>query len=158
MKTLQKQKIKTNILVLSDVEALYLLARGKLVVKKSLKGKRYDEAFKDLCVTIPAPPEPNTKHARHLYTLLLKLEDLSVNRDHIQQELHQLNIGTGIHFISLHLHPYYRNTFSYRKEDFPNALYVSERTISLPLSAKLTDTDVQDVIDAVTTVLEKFRN
>jgi len=56
----------------------------------------------------------------------------------------------------LHLHQYYCERYGFRKEDFPNALYVSERTISLPLSTKLTDDDVQDVIDAVRKVLDRY--
>jgi dTDP-4-amino-4,6-dideoxygalactose transaminase len=118
--------------------------------------QRYDAAFKNLPVTIPAPAEKDTKHARHLYTPLLRLEDLSADRDAVQQALHLQNIGTGIHFIALHLHPYYRETYGYKPDDFPNALHVSERTLSLPLSAKLTDDDVQDVIAAVTDVLGRF--
>jgi dTDP-4-amino-4,6-dideoxygalactose transaminase len=111
--------------------------------------RRYDEAFADLPLELPAPPEPNTVHARHLYTPLLKLEKLRCTRDEFQQQLFELKIGTGIHFISLHLHDYYQRTYGYRPEDFPNARYISERTLSLPLSAKLTEDDVEDVIQAV---------
>lgn len=118
--------------------------------------KRYDEAFKNLPVELPAPAQPNTKHALHLYTLLVKLEDLTCDRDTVLQELHNLNIGTGVHYIALHTHPYYRDTYGYKREDFPNALYISDRTLSIPLSAKLTDQDVQDVIDAVTRVLHRY--
>jgi dTDP-4-amino-4,6-dideoxygalactose transaminase len=118
--------------------------------------QRYDAAFKSLPVEVPAPPEADTRHARHLYTLLVKLEDLKADRDTIQQALHEEQIGTGIHYISLHLHEYYRERYGFKKEDFPNALYVSERTISLPLSTKLTDDDVQDVIAAVRTVLSRY--
>ncbi len=118
--------------------------------------KRYDEAFKNLPLETPAPPEKNTRHARHLYTILVKLEDLKADRDTIQQALYEENIGTGIHYISLHLHQYYRERYGFKQDDFPNALYVSERTISLPLSTKLTDADVQDVIDAVRRVLDKY--
>ena len=118
--------------------------------------KRYDEAFKDLPLVTPAPPEDNTRHARHLYTILVKLEDVNADRDTIQQALHEENIGTGIHYISLHLHEYYRERYGFKPDDFPNALYVSERTISLPLSTKLTDDDVQDVIDAVRKVMDRY--
>ena len=118
--------------------------------------KRYDEAFKDLPLVTPAPPEDNTRHARHLYTILVKLEDVKADRDTIQQALHEENIGTGIHYISLHLHEYYRERYGFKPDDFPKALYVSERTISLPLSTKLTDDDVQDVIDAVRKVMDRY--
>jgi dTDP-4-amino-4,6-dideoxygalactose transaminase len=115
---------------------------------------RYDEAFKDLPVTIPAAAEPETRHARHLYTLLLDLSKARIDRDALQQALKAENIGTAIHYIALHLHPYYSNQFGYKKGDFPNAEYVSERTLSLPLSAKLSDEDVEDVINAVRKVLQ----
>jgi dTDP-4-amino-4,6-dideoxygalactose transaminase len=118
--------------------------------------QRYDEAFRDLPVQIPAPAEKNTRHARHLYTLLVKLEDVTADRDTIQQALHEENIGTGIHYISLHLHQYYRKRYGFKPDDFPNARYVSERTISLPLSTKLTDDDVQDVIEAVRNVFGRY--
>lgn len=117
----------------------------------------YDAAFQNLPVQTPAPVSDDIKHARHLYTLMLDVEKLKCSRDEFQQALYELNIGTGIHFLSLHLHPYYRERFGFRHDDFPEAEYISERTISLPLSAKLTDVDVADVIQAVVVTLKKFR-
>ncbi|HIG47140.1 MAG TPA: DegT/DnrJ/EryC1/StrS family aminotransferase [candidate division Zixibacteria bacterium] len=111
--------------------------------------QRYDEAFQDLRVTTPLPPESDTVHARHLYTLLLDIDRLKITRDDFLQRMHERNIGTGVHFISVHQHPYYRETFGFQTNDFPAATYISERTVSLPLSAKLTDEDVADVIAAV---------
>ena len=119
--------------------------------------QRYNEAFCNLPLDTPPPPEENTRHAYHLYTILLRLEELNTDRDTIQQALFEENIGTGIHFISLHLHPYYQETFGFKKDDFPNAAYVSERTISLPFSSKLSDEDVDDVIKTVTKVLKKYK-
>jgi dTDP-4-amino-4,6-dideoxygalactose transaminase len=81
--------------------------------------------------------------------VLVDVDRLGVSRDVVQQRLHEENIGTGIHFISLHLQPYYRDQFGYRRGDFPQAEYISDRTISLPLSPKLSDEDVEDVIVAV---------
>ena len=114
---------------------------------------RYDEAFADLPVITPAPPEVGTTHARHLYTLLLDIDKIKRSRDMIQQELHERNIGTGIHFVSLHLHDYYRKTYGYKPDDFPHAKFISDRTISLPLSAKLIDGDVRDVIGEAVKIL-----
>lgn len=113
----------------------------------------YNEAFSDLSVICPSEPEKNTVHARHLYTLLIDIDNIKKSRDDIQQALHELNIGTGIHFISLHLHDYYRKTYGFKPDDFPNAKFISERTISIPLSAKLSDEDVEDVITATTEVI-----
>jgi len=66
------------------------------------------------------------------------------------------NIGVGVHYIALHLHPYYQEAFGYKKGNFPNSEWISDRTVSLPLSAKLTDKDVEDVIEAVTRLLTVF--
>jgi dTDP-4-amino-4,6-dideoxygalactose transaminase len=114
----------------------------------------YNTAFSNLPVMCPANPEEDTVHARHLYTLLIDTDKINKTRDAVQQELHQLNIGTGIHFISLHLHDYYRKTYGFKPEDFPNAKWVSERTLSLPLSPKLTDEDVEDVIKTLKRILQ----
>ncbi len=119
--------------------------------------KTYDKAFAKLPLTLPAPAEPDTRHARHLYTPLLNLKELKIDRDEFQQELFKRNIGTGIHFVSIHLQPYYRKAFGFKAQDFPNAADISKRTLSLPLSAKLTGRDVKDVISAVTDICEKFR-
>ncbi|MBU6391057.1 MAG: DegT/DnrJ/EryC1/StrS family aminotransferase [Planctomycetota bacterium] len=118
--------------------------------------KKYDKAFHELPVILPAPAEKNTVHARHLYTPLLDIDKIGISRDTFQQALHNENIGTGIHFVALHLHPYYANTFGFKRDDFPNAEFVSDRTISLPLSAKLTEADTDDVIRAVKKIIEKY--
>jgi dTDP-4-amino-4,6-dideoxygalactose transaminase len=116
---------------------------------------RYNQAFRDLPVFTPAPPEPNTKHAYHLYTLLLDIDNLKISRDQFLDEITRRNVGVGVRYIALHLHPYYQQTFGCKKGDFPNAEWISDRTVSLPLSAKLTDQDVDDVVDAVKGVLVK---
>jgi len=100
---------------------------------------------------------PKSVHARHLYTILLDLDRLRCTRNEFIAALKAENIGTGIHFTALHLHRYYRETFGYQPGDFPNAEWVGERTVSLPLSAKLTDQDVEDVIAAVRKVVEAYR-
>ncbi len=113
----------------------------------------YNGAFADLPVVTPAPPERDTVHARHLYTLLIDIKKAGMTRDEVQRRLHDMKIGTGIHFISLHLHEYYQKTFGFKPDDFPNAKFISERTLSLPLSAKLADKDVEAVISAVRKIL-----
>jgi dTDP-4-amino-4,6-dideoxygalactose transaminase len=145
---------KYNMMDMQAAIGIHQLPRIEKYLKRRHEiWQRYNEAFKDLPVIIPAPSEPNTRHARHLYTLLLNLDKAKIDRDTFQQALHKENIGAAIHYIALHLHQYYRERFGYKKGDFPNAEYVSERTISLPLSAKLSDNDVADVINAVRKVL-----
>jgi hypothetical protein len=112
-------------------------------------------AFKDLPVFLPAPVEPNTRHAYHLYTLLLDLNKLNITRDQFLEEMTKNNIGVGVHFRAVHLHPYYQKRFKYRRGAFPNADWISERTVSLPLSPKLSAEDVNDVIMTVTKILTK---
>ncbi len=115
---------------------------------------RYNEAFKDLPVFTPASVEPDTRHAYHLYTLLLDMDNLKITRDEFLDEMTKRNIGVGVHYIALHLHPYYQKAFGYGRGDFPNAEWISDRTVSLPLSAKLTDGDVENVIEAAREIIE----
>jgi len=150
---------KYNLTDLQAAIGLHQLARVEANLgRRNEIWARYDEAFADLPVFVPAPQEPGTRHARHLYTLMLDLDRLSIDRDAFQAELHRRRIGTGIHYRALHLHAYYRDTYGYGRGDLPDAEWISDRTISLPLSPKLSDDDVDDVISAVTSILEGARH
>jgi dTDP-4-amino-4,6-dideoxygalactose transaminase len=120
----------------------------KRLVRRNEIWKRYDEAFADLPIALPAPPAPNTVHARHLYTILIEKERCKRTRDELLQALLEKGVGTGVHYRALHLHPYYRQRFGYRDGAFPNTERIGRATLSLPLSAKLTDQDVDQVIQA----------
>lgn len=113
----------------------------------------YNTAFANFPVDLPAPDEPDTVHARHLYTLMIDEEKCGISRDAFMNTLHKMNIGTGVHYLGVHLHPYYIDRFGFTPEVYPNATWISERTVSLPLSPAMTNEDVEDVIDAVTTTL-----
>lgn len=117
----------------------------------------YNEGFKDV-PEIDAPyVAPGVQHAWHLYVMQLNLERLRINRHQFFALLRQENIGASVHFIPLHLHPYYRDTFGYRPTDFPTASAVFERIISLPIYPKLTAADVQRVIDTVRALVKQHR-
>lgn len=119
--------------------------------------EQYDQAFKGLPIVIPPKGLlAGDRHAYHLYTVLLKLEELKISRDAFITALHRENIGSGVHYRALHLHPYYAEALNLRRGMFPHAEYVSDRTISLPLSAGLTDNDVDDVIKAVQSLLTYY--
>lgn len=118
--------------------------------------QKYNEAFKDLPVITPPDTDSGTRHAYHLYTLLIDKKEANIDRNTFQHLLHEENIGSGIHYMSLHLFSYYKNRFSYKTNDFPNAAYISDRTISLPLSAALTEQDVDDVICAVKKIIQSY--
>jgi dTDP-4-amino-4,6-dideoxygalactose transaminase len=110
---------------------------------------RYDHGLAGLPLVLPPAPAANSRHARHLYTLLVDPAAAGIDRDELRRRLHVRNIGTGIHFVSVHLHEFYRRHLGLAPEDLPNANCVSERTLSLPLAANLDDRDIDDVIEAV---------
>jgi dTDP-4-amino-4,6-dideoxygalactose transaminase len=114
---------------------------------------RYQEAFADLPCQRPAPVAPNTRHAHHLYTLLVDTDALSASRDDVLNSLAARGIGTGVHYLALHTHRYYAETFGWKVGDYPHSERISERTLSLPISAKLSDADVERVVRNVREVL-----
>lgn len=145
---------KYNMMDIQASLGLHQMKRiDKYLKRREQIWETYKKSFSSLPVICPAEPEKDTVHARHLYTLLIDIDKVKKSRNLIQQELHELNIGTGIHFISLHLHDYYKKTYGFKPDDFPVSKFISERTISLPLSAKLSDQDVEDVIKAVKTTM-----
>lgn len=113
----------------------------------------YQKELKDLPLFLPPIPEINTRHAYHLFTILLDIDKSKITRDELLTKLHHNNIGVGVHYISLHQHPYYQATFGYKDADMPNAKFISDRTLSIPLSPKLNDEDVEDVADALKEIL-----
>jgi dTDP-4-amino-4,6-dideoxygalactose transaminase len=96
-------------------------------------------------------------HAWHLYVLRIRPELLRIGRDQFIDELTKRNIGTSVHFIPVHTHPYYRKKYGHAPADFPVAFGNFERLLSLPLHPGLTDQDVADVIDAVLDVVQTYR-
>jgi len=111
--------------------------------------QRYNEAFLDFPVSLPALVEPDTRHSFHLYTILIDEQRCGISRDRFIDAMTKQNIGIGVHYLSIPEHPYYQNTFGWKPGNYPKAMRVGQQTVSLPLSAKLTDEDVRDVIDAV---------
>ena len=120
--------------------------------------KMYDEAFKYIPeLILSAKEEPNTRHARHLYAILLQLKRLKINRKTFIDALTKEGIGCGVHFSALHLHRFYSKTFGYKLGNFPVSEYVGERTVSLPLSPAMTKRDVEDVITAVKKLIHYYK-
>ncbi len=117
--------------------------------------RRYDAAFEHLPVVRPAASEPHTRHALHLYTLLVDEERCGVTRDEFLNRMTGHNVGVGVHYLSIAEHPYYQATYGWRPEQWPNAMRIGRTTVSIPLSARLDDGDVDDVIEAVMTSVAK---
>jgi dTDP-4-amino-4,6-dideoxygalactose transaminase len=110
---------------------------------------RYNAAFSPLEEFQTPVERHEVDHAWHLYVLRLNSERLQLSRNRFIEELKARNIGSSVHFIPIHLHPYYRDKYGYKPEDFPVAYREYQRIVSLPLSPKMTDQDVEDVIEAV---------
>jgi dTDP-4-amino-4,6-dideoxygalactose transaminase len=115
--------------------------------------ERYDELLADLPVETPAPPDPNTRHARHLYHVLVE-PTARTDRDSVLDLMHSQKIGTGVHYRAVHLHPYYRDRYGIAPEAFPVATAISDATLSLPLSPMVTEEDQVDVVAALRAGLE----
>jgi len=96
-------------------------------------------------------------HAWHLYVLRLRPECLTIDRNRFINELTERQIGTSVHFIPLHVHPFYRDRYGYTPGSFPIAFDSYSRMLSLPLNTRMSDADVHDVIDAVTDTVRTFR-
>jgi dTDP-4-amino-4,6-dideoxygalactose transaminase len=119
---------------------------------------RYDEALDGLPgLILPQRVAYPVRHAWHLYTPLLDVDRLAIDRDRFLEELKRRNIGTGLHYTAAHEFSYYASGFGWRPEDFPEAHFVSERILSLPLFPGLTEADQDDVVEAVSEVLREFR-
>lgn len=119
--------------------------------------RRYHESFRDLPEVQLPSGDPTNQHAWHLYMLRLNLDRLRIDRAAFVSELKRRNIGASVHFIPLHIHPYYRDTYGYRPEDYPVALREYQREVSLPLYSKMSDGDVDDVISAVRDIVAAAR-
>jgi dTDP-4-amino-4,6-dideoxygalactose transaminase len=117
----------------------------------------YTEAFGAYPELQVAHDRADCQHAWHLYMLRLNLDQLRIDRAQFIEELKKRNIGASVHFIPLHVHPYYRELYGYKPEDFPVAYREYQRTISLPIYSKMSDDDISDVVDAVTDIVAANR-
>jgi dTDP-4-amino-4,6-dideoxygalactose transaminase len=119
--------------------------------------ERYNQAFGSIPeLQIPAD-RADCQHAWHLYILRLNLEALTISRNQFIRELKARYIGASVHFIPLHLHPYYRDTYGYQPDDFPVAYRQYQRVVSLPIYSRMSDGDVEDVVQAVVGVVTEYR-
>lgn len=117
----------------------------------------YNSAFRNIeALEIPVERQ-GVEHAWHLYVLRLRPEAMRIGRDQFIEELRVRNIGTSVHFIPIHLHPYYQRKYGYQPGDLPVAYENYTRMISLPLHPGLSDHDVADVIEAVLDVVRSYR-
>ncbi|ACM19910.1 UDP-beta-L-threo-pentopyranos-4-ulose 4-(Re)-aminotransferase [Geotalea daltonii FRC-32] len=118
----------------------------------------YNEALADVAeLALPRYAPYDQLHAWHLYTPLVRIEMLAIDRDQFMAELKKLNIGSGLHYKAIHHHAWYRENLPQVEGSLPNADYASYRILSLPLFPKMTDEDARDVVGAVKEVIVKHR-
>ena len=147
---------------MSDIQAALGLAQ--LAKLDRLQDRRrhivaaYGGAFADLADRLQLPVErPTVEHAWHLYVIRIHADALRIDRDTFIRELKKRNIGSSVHFTPIHMHSYYRDKYKYHPEDFPISYDSFRRMISLPLSPKMADQDVADVIEAVRDIVQRHR-
>ena len=112
----------------------------------------YDEALRDLPIVRPPQPEAGDRHSWHLYVIRLG-DSVAMARDKFVERMFELGIGCSVHYIPLHLQPYWRDTYGLRPEMFPASQHIFERTLSLPMYSAMTDVDTLRVVNAVNQVL-----
>jgi dTDP-4-amino-4,6-dideoxygalactose transaminase len=146
---------------MTDVAAAMGLAQlrkaRKMYERRKEIAQAYTRAFSQIGELQIPGDRADAQHAWHLYMLRLNLDRLRINRAGFMEELKKRNIGASVHFIPLHVHPYYRDTFGYRPEDLPVAYREYMREVSLPIFSKMSDDDVQSVVDAVTAIVVSSR-
>jgi dTDP-4-amino-4,6-dideoxygalactose transaminase len=141
---------KYNMMDIQAAIGLHQLAglEARLARREAL-WQRYEDGLSSLPLILPFRPDPGTRHARHLFTVLVDESICGWTRDRLMAWLRERGIMTSIHFRALHLHPYYQDRFGLRRGMFPNAEFISDRTMSLPFSPALGDDDVDVVIGAL---------
>jgi perosamine synthetase len=125
--------------------------------KRKEIARRYTEAFTSTGGIITPSVKPDRETAWHLYAIKLKLEALTIDRNLFIEKLRERGIETSVHFIPLHRHPYYKNAFGLTPGDFPNAEWIYERSVSLPIYPGMTDEEVSYVIEQVSDLCKGWK-
>ena len=139
-------------LVRSQLHKIEAFHQRRVVLKQ-----RLDAGLRDIAEIALPSERANVTHAYHLYPILVRTERLTAERDTIMNAIQAENVGIGIHFRAVHLHPFYADTFGFQRGMFPVAEAYSDRTISLPLYPRMTDQDVDDTVTAVQKVIAHYR-
>ncbi len=102
-----------------------------------------------MTMALPSGPQPEDTHSWHIFTPLVKIERLGISRDDFMKRMRDKNIGTALHYQAIHLFSYFADNYGWKRGDFPNSEYVSDRIVSLPLFPAMTDDDITDAVEAV---------
>jgi dTDP-4-amino-4,6-dideoxygalactose transaminase len=126
----------------------------KFHVRREQLARRYDDGLAGLPLTLPPRAPKGSVHAWHLYVIRVN-EDAPVSRDEFIEEMTRRRIGTSVHFIPLHIQPYWRDTYSLRPDDFPRALGIYKGAVSLPIYTRMTSADQARVVESVRAILSR---
>lgn len=126
--------------------------------KRKAIARAYDSGFKEMPELMTPTVRENRVTSRHLYVIKLNLEQLSIDRARVIEELAKQGISTSVHFIPLYRHPFYRDKFGYKPRQFPNCEWAYERIISLPIYPGMSHAQVKRVIDAVKRIITRYRH
>ncbi|MGB8707620.1 MAG: UDP-4-amino-4,6-dideoxy-N-acetyl-beta-L-altrosamine transaminase [Dehalococcoidia bacterium] len=129
----------------------------RFVQRRRQIAAKYNEAFADMEEVITPIEDKTVKAVYHIYVIQLRTEKLKVGRKEILEALRAENIGVNVHYLPVHLHPFYQKKFGYKRGDYPAAEKYYERAITLPLFPKMSDDDIEDVIKAVRKVISFYR-
>ena len=129
----------------------------EMAVARESIAQAYDRAFAESRLVQLPPRRDGDRHAWHLYVVGLRLDELEITRDQVIQRLADAGIGTSVHFIPLHLHPYYQRAFGYAPGDFPNAERLYQRSLSLPIWPDMGEAQVARVADTLLAILDGAR-
>ena len=119
---------------------------------------QYNAELRGMLVELPLPIEEQSRHAYHLYTILIDESRFGIDRDVLHKAMWEENIGTGIHYIPVHMQPYYQQRFGFAAEDLPESAKIGISTLSLPLNTDLTAADISSICDAIKKILSYFMN
>jgi dTDP-4-amino-4,6-dideoxygalactose transaminase len=147
---------------MTDIQAALGLCQLKrlegFIARREEICQTYNKAFELIQEIVTPLVSPDARHARYIYPILVQESMLKINRSQFIDALRAENLGTSVHFIPVHLHPYYRETFGYKRGDYPVTESVYDRLISLPLFPHMNIQDVQDTIKAVERIVRYYRN
>jgi dTDP-4-amino-4,6-dideoxygalactose transaminase len=150
---------KYNLTDIASAMGIAQLARlDSMCARRVEIAERFTQAFANTPELLLPAARAWVTHSWHLYALRIRPERLSIDRGRFIEELKTRNIGSSVHFIPLHVHPYYRDIYGYKPEDFPIAYREYQSEISLPIYSAMSDDDVGDVIAAVQDIVRTFRH
>jgi dTDP-4-amino-4,6-dideoxygalactose transaminase len=147
---------KFNMMDLQAAIGLHQLARVEVNwLRRREIWNTYQQAFADLPVGLPAEPADDTRHAYHLYALSIEKERAGISRDAMLDAMTEAQIGVGVHYMAIPEHPFYQSRFGWRPDEVPHASRIGRSTITLPLSPKLSDSEVDRICKTVCTILRR---